>query len=91
MKLVLNEIIRAMQIQCSHEIDLCKVVLRIGFLADSLPLTTEESAMKPIFSKKGAYLVLNQLYFPELGHGRLYRWTENSFPFFLFLKPAEIN
>ena len=24
-------------------------------------------------------------------HGRLYRWTENSFPFFLFLKPVEIS
>ena len=23
-------------------------------------------------------------------HGRLYRWTENSFPFFLYLKPVEI-
>ena len=24
-------------------------------------------------------------------HGPLYRWTENSFPFFLFLKPVEIS
>ena len=24
-------------------------------------------------------------------HGRLYRWTENSFPFFLYLKPVEIS
>ena len=23
-------------------------------------------------------------------HGHLYRWTENSFPFFLYLKPVEI-
>ena len=27
----------------------------------------------------------------KLGHGRLYRWTENSFPFFLYLKPVEIS
>ena len=26
-----------------------------------------------------------------IGHGRLYRWTENSFPFFLYLKPVEIS
>ena len=26
-----------------------------------------------------------------LTHGRLYRWTENSFPFFLDLKPVEIS
>ena len=26
-----------------------------------------------------------------LTHGRLYRWTENSFPFFLYLKPVEIS
>ena len=26
----------------------------------------------------------------RLNHGRLYRWTENSFPFFLYLKPVEI-
>ena len=26
-----------------------------------------------------------------LDHGRLYRWTENSFPFFLYLKPVEIS
>ena len=25
------------------------------------------------------------------GHGRLYRWMENSFPFFLYLKPVEIS
>ena len=24
-------------------------------------------------------------------HGRLYRWTENSFPIFLYLKPVEIS
>ena len=24
-------------------------------------------------------------------HGRLYRWTENSFPFFLYLKPVEVT
>ena len=24
-------------------------------------------------------------------HGHLYRWTENSFPFFLYLKPVEIS
>ena len=24
-------------------------------------------------------------------HGRLYRWTENSFPFFLYLKSVEIS
>ena len=24
-------------------------------------------------------------------HGRLYRWTENFFPFFLYLKPVEIS
>ena len=24
-------------------------------------------------------------------HGRLYRWTENSFPFFLYLKPVEVK
>ena len=24
-------------------------------------------------------------------HGRLYRWTENSFQFFLYLKPVEIS
>ena len=77
-----------MQIQCSHEIDLCKVVLRIGFLADSLPLTTEESAMKPIFSKKGAYLVLNQLYFPELGINHPpYMWFILSKNTYLELQP----
>ena len=27
----------------------------------------------------------------KVGHGRLYRWTENSFPFLLFLKPVEIS
>ena len=26
-----------------------------------------------------------------LNHGRLYRWTENSFPFFLYLKLVEIS
>ena len=26
-----------------------------------------------------------------LTHGHLYRWTENSFPFFLYLKPVEIS
>ena len=25
----------------------------------------------------------------KLIHGRLYRWTENSFPFFLYLKPVK--
>ena len=24
-------------------------------------------------------------------HGRLYKWTENSFPLFLYLKPVEIS
>ena len=24
-------------------------------------------------------------------HGRLYRWTENSFPFFFYLQPVEIS
>ena len=24
-------------------------------------------------------------------HGHLYRWTENSFPIFLYLKPVEIS
>ena len=27
----------------------------------------------------------------QIDHGRLYRWTENSFPFFLYLKPVEIS
>ena len=26
-----------------------------------------------------------------VSHGRLYRWTENSFPFFLSLKPVEMS
>ena len=26
-----------------------------------------------------------------MSHGHLYRWTENSFPFFLYLKPVEIS
>ena len=29
--------------------------------------------------------------FHTLYHGRLYRWTEISFPFFLYLKPVEIS
>ena len=27
----------------------------------------------------------------QVNHGRLYTWTENSFPFFLYLKPVEIS
>ena len=27
----------------------------------------------------------------KIVHGLLYRWTENSFPFFLYLKPVEIS
>ena len=26
-----------------------------------------------------------------ISHGRLYTWTENSYPFFLYLKPVEIS
>ena len=26
-----------------------------------------------------------------MSNGRLYRWTDNSFPFFLYLKPVEIS
>ena len=36
---------------------------------------------------QGAVILL----FRRSMHGRLYRWTENSFPIFLYLKPVEIS
>ena len=46
--------------------------------------------------KNGSVSVVNlsqTIYFDThyIDHGRLYRWTENSFPFFLYLKPVEIS
>ena len=47
------------------------------------------SPLVPFSSKEG--LSIAGIPISMTNHGRLYRWTENSFPFFLFLKPVEIS
>ena len=50
---------------------------------------TKRTRVKPVWVWKKDGHAINM--HSRLMHGRLYRWTENSFPFFLFLKPVEIS
>ena len=55
-----------------------------GAVAMGAPINLENSL-------KETPLHLAASFYTRGRHGHLYRWTENSFPIFLYLKPVEIS